>query len=291
MKHAILACSGMDKAEGSLAREVGIRVAEAIGADVICPVLLNRSPSRYRKALGADALIVVDGCATRCASKLALGNGAKPERKLLVSDLVKASGEPLEASLRLGSAEVALAEDIAADLVAALEGPATASSAHVAPAEPVAGWSAPGDYFVVSYEQFEFRVPKEGYWFNENDVWARVVGHRARVGLSDYLQQNLTDIHYYDAPEVGTLGAQVGEVGSVESSKAVFEIVAPVGGTVVAVNQALVENPELINEDPFGEGWLAELELNAWPEESEFLLDGRAYSETLAPKAAESSRG
>ena len=280
MNYAVLACNGVDKVEGALAREVGLQVAEATGADIICPVLLNRAPDHYEKALGEDALIVVDGCGTRCASKLAAAVGAKPKQKVLVSKLVKASEEQLQASLRLGPKEMALAENIVADVVAALGAP----GGQAAPA----AWEAPTEFFVVPFSKFEFRIPKQGYWFSENDTWARQMGNRARVGISDYLQQQLTDILYFNPPELGTLVEQFGELGEVESSKAIFEIIAPVSGTVVAVNETVVgESPELVNADPYGEGWLVEVELSAWAEESELLLDGPAYRDTVGPKAAE----
>jgi glycine cleavage system H protein len=280
MSYAVLACNGVDKVEGALAREVGLQVAEATGADIICPVLLNRAPDHYEKALGEDALIVVDGCGTRCASKLAAAVGAKPKQKVLVSKLVKASEEQLQASLRLGPKEMALAENIVADVVAALGAP----GGQAAPA----AWEAPTEFFVVPFSKFEFRIPKQGYWFSENDTWARQMGNRARVGISDYLQQQLTDILYFNPPELGTLVEQFGELGEVESSKAIFEIIAPVSGTVVAVNETVVgESPELVNADPYGEGWLVEVELSAWAEESELLLDGPAYRDTVGPKAAE----
>ncbi len=81
MSIAILACTGLDKPEGSVAREVAIRLAEETGAEIICPVVLNRTPARYKKALAENQLIVVDGCATQCASKLAAAAGeeAGPE--------------------------------------------------------------------------------------------------------------------------------------------------------------------------------------------------------------------
>jgi glycine cleavage system H protein len=281
MTCAVLACNGVDKTEGALAREVGLQVAEATGGDVICPVLLNRAPTRYEKALTENALIVVDGCGTRCASKLATGMGAKPKQKVLVSTLVKASGEHLEASLRLGPGEMALAKSIVADIVAAL-------SASETQAAPAVAWDAQADFLVVVFEKFEFRIPKQGYWFSENDTWARVMGNRARVGISDYLQQQLTDIVYFDPPKVGTLVGQFGELGAVESSKAVFELIAPVSGTVVAVNEVVVqESPGLINEDPYGAGWLVEVELSAWAEDGELLLNGPTYADTVGPKAAE----
>jgi glycine cleavage system H protein len=281
MTCAVLACNGMDKVEGALAREVGLQVAEATGGDVICPVLLNRAPARYEKALSENALVVVDGCGTRCASKLAAGVGAKPKQKALVSTLVKASGEHLEASLRLGPGEMALAKSIVADIVAALGAPETQAA-------PAVAWEAPTDFLVVVFEKFEFRIPKQGYWFSENDTWARVTASRARVGISDYLQQQLTDIQYFDPPTIGAPVEQFGTLGEVESTKAIFELIAPVSGTVVAVNEVVVqESPGLINEDPYGAGWLVEVDLSAWAEDGELLLDGPAYADTVGPKAAE----
>ena len=77
MKRAILSCNGLDKPEGSVAREVAIRGADAVRGEIICPVLLNRAPARYKKALTDSSLIVIDGCSTRCATKLAIRTEAK----------------------------------------------------------------------------------------------------------------------------------------------------------------------------------------------------------------------
>jgi glycine cleavage system H protein len=280
MKWAVLPCSGMDKAEGSLAREVAIRVAESTGGEIVCPVLLNRAPARYKKTLSKNSLIVIDGCATRCASKLATQVEAKPGQRVLVSDAVKASGEPLEASLHLGPGAMALAEAIVDEVMSAL-------SAPTALPETTVSWDAPAEFLVVVHDKYEFRIPKEGYWFNENDLWARVNGNRARVGISDYMQQRLTDISYFDPPEPGAVVEQFGELGSVESIKAVFEIISPVSGTVVVANQAVWDSPELINEDPFGAGWLVEVELADWQQDKELLLDGPAYGKTVERKADE----
>jgi glycine cleavage system H protein len=288
MKDSVLACNGMDKAEGALAREIGMRVAEATEGAIVCPVLLNRASDRYEKVLTAASLIVIDGCGTRCASRLAAQVGAKPQRKLLVSEAVKAAGLSLGTSLRLGPEEVAFAESVAAEVVSATTETESEPSAAAAPG---AEWGEPGEYLVASYLQFQFRVPRHGYLFSENDVWVRRAGERARIGISDYLQQQLTDILYVDSPPLGTTVEQFGEVGAVESSKAIFEIVAPVSGVVTRVNEALVERPELVNEDPYDEGWLVELELTAWPYEVEFLLDGATYAETLGAKAADADAG
>jgi glycine cleavage system H protein len=280
MKRAILSCNGLDKPEGSVAREVAIRGADATGSEIICPVLLNRAPARYRKALGESSLIVVDGCATRCATKLAARLEAKVERKVLVTDAVKASGQPLESTLSLGPKGLALAQSIVDELLRNLNAPAVA-------VEPVAEFETPTEYLVVTHDKFEFRIPVVDYVFNENDVWARVLDGVARVGISDYMQQKLTDINYFDAPRVDSTVEQFGELGSLESAKAVFEIVSPVGGAVTAVNQAVIDNPGLINEDPYGAGWLVEVKLAAWPQDQELLLDPAAYAETVKRKAAE----
>lgn len=280
MKRAILSCSGLDKPEGSIAREIAIRVADATGSEIVCPVLLNRAPARYRKTLGESSLLVVDGCSTRCATKLATGLEAKVERKVLVSDAVRASSQALESTLNLGPYGLALAQSIAEELVRNLNVPA-------APIEPVADFEAPTEYLIVTHDKFEFRIPVVDYVFNENDVWARVLGGVARVGISDYMQQKLTDISYFDSPKVDAMVEQFGELGSLESAKAVFEIISPVSGTVTAVNHAVVENPGLINEDPSGAGWLVEMKLTAWPQDQELLVDAAAYAEIVKRKAAE----
>lgn len=280
MKHAILSCTGLDKPEGSLAREIAIRGADAIGGAIICPVLLNRAPARYKKELGESALVVIDGCTTRCATKLASRLEAKVQQRVLVSEAVKASGRPLERTLRLGPTGMALAEKLVGELVQAL------NALAVAPVSPTA-WEAPTEYLLVTHDKFEFRIPLVDYLFNENDVWVRVSDSMARVGISDYMQQNLTDISYFEPPKAEVAVEQFGELGSVESAKAVFEIISPVSGTVVAVNPAVVENPALINEDPYGSGWLVEIKPTDLTQDQTLLMDGAAYAEVVKRKAAE----
>ena len=280
MKRAILSCNGLDKPEGSVAREVAIRGADAIGGEIVCPVLLNRAPARYKNVLADGPLIVVDGCSTRCATKLATRLEAKVERKVLVTDAVKASGQPLESTLSLGPKGLALAQSIVDELVRNLNAP-------VVVVELPVEFETPTEYLVVTHDKFEFRIPVVDYVFNENDIWARVLDGVARVGISDYMQQKLTDINYFDAPRLDTAVEQFGELGSLESAKAVFEIVSPVCGTVTVVNQAVIDNPGLINEDPYGAGWLVEMKLAAWQQDQELLLDPGPYAETVKRKAAE----
>lgn len=305
MSPAILACTGLDRPEGSVAREVAIRMSEEAGAAIVCPVVLNRTPARYKKILAENRLIVVDGCATRCASRLAAAANMRPARKVVVSDVIKMSGSTIEPGLRPGADALRLAQTIVEDLRAAEAAEITeaaeaaetgkgASSQAAAEGsiETLSGaeFETPSDFFVVVHDKYEFRIPKSGYLFNANDVWVQVAGRRARVGISDYMQQRLTDITYVDPPEVGAVIEQFGEVGSVESTKAAFELVSPVTGTVVRVNQAVADVPESINEDPYG-SWIAELELSCWEDDREFLIDGRAYAAEVQRKAAEDAQG
>ncbi|MGC9225563.1 MAG: putative zinc-binding protein [Terracidiphilus sp.] len=283
MNSAILSCTGLDKPEGSVAREVAIRMASSASSEVICPVLLNRSLARYKKVLAENPLIVVDGCSTRCASKLAESLDLKIDRKVLVADALKSSGLTLEPTLNLGANGVALAQTIVDGLVQSLTAPAST----VPSAAPSTEFPPPGEYLVVTHDKFEFRIPAADYWFNENDVWVRPLGDVARVGISDYMQQSLTDINFVDAPAMDLAVEQFGELGTLESSKAVFEVVAPVAGTVVAVNPEVLSNPTLINEDPYGKGWIVEVRLADWKQDVGLLLDGATYAAAVKHKAEE----
>ena len=285
MSFAILACTGLDKPEGSVAREVAIRLAEETGAEIICPVVLNRTPARYKKALAGNRLIVVDGCATQCATKLAAAAQTKPAQKVQVADIVKKSGRELEPALRLGADALELARAIVEGIQAA-ETAATAATKGAGEAPAEAEFEDPSDYTVVVHDKYEFRIPVNGYFFNANDVWVQVAGTRARIGITDYLQQQLTDITYVDPPAIGATIEQFGEAGTVESAKAAFELVSPVSGTVVRINESVADVPESINEDPYG-SWIVELELTAWKEDRELLVDGRAYAADVEQKAAE----
>ena len=117
--------------------------------------------------------------------------------------------------------------------------------------------------------------------YSVDHEWVRAEGVRARVGITDYAQDALGDIVYVDLPAIGTEVEVGGKLGEVESTKSVSEIYAPVSGTITAVNDALPEAPERINEDPYGEGWICELEL-ADPGGLEALLDAAGYSDLTA---------
>ena len=120
-------------------------------------------------------------------------------------------------------------------------------------------------------------IPDELRYSSEHE-WARRLddGSRVRIGITDFAQDALGDVVYVDLPTVGTKVDASESVGELESTKSVSEMYAPIGGTVVAVNEALADNPQLLNEDPYGEGWLIEIEAKDLAELTA-LLDADAY--------------
>jgi glycine cleavage system H protein len=117
----------------------------------------------------------------------------------------------------------------------------------------------------------------ENLRYSSDHEWASLEGTRVRVGITDFAQDALGDVVFVDLPEVGTVVDAGGAMGEVESTKSVSEIFAPVAGTVLAVNDGCVENPEQINSDPYGAGWLCEIEVTD-PAVLEGLLDPDAYA-------------
>lgn len=106
--------------------------------------------------------------------------------------------------------------------------------------------------------------------------WLRTSGDSARVGISDYAQDQLGDVVFVELPAVGTVFSKGEVFGTVESVKAVSELFLPVGGTISAVNALLSDAPELVNSSPYGEGWLIEIRLSD-PGAAAELMDREAY--------------
>jgi len=104
------------------------------------------------------------------------------------------------------------------------------------------------------------------------------------VGITDYAQKELGDVVFVELPQVGTQLEQGDELGSIESVKAVSELFAPISGEVVEVNEALSEKPELVNTDPYGDGWMVRIKL-ATPEEVSELMDAEEYEEYIEKEA------
>lgn len=112
--------------------------------------------------------------------------------------------------------------------------------------------------------------------YSRDHEWARAEGPTVRVGITDYAQDALGDVVFVDLPQVGATVSVGGALGEVESTKSVSEIYAPVSGSVSSVNAALTSSPELINTDPYGEGWICEITL-ADAGDLDALLDADGY--------------
>jgi glycine cleavage system H protein len=122
--------------------------------------------------------------------------------------------------------------------------------------------------------------PDELLYHPEHD-WARIDGGEATFGITWFAQDSLGELVFFDPPAVGTSVAKDAPYTEVESVKAVSDVISPLSGEIVAVNDALVSKPETVNEDPYGEGWLVRVKLSD-PSEQESLLDAAAYEATLS---------
>ena len=125
-----------------------------------------------------------------------------------------------------------------------------------------------------------FEVPEECRYL-ETHEWARRDDEAVRVGITDFAQDELGDVVFVELPAVGETVAQDEEFGVIESIKAVSDLYAPVGGEVTSTNEDLFDAPELVNEDPFGDGWMLEVELED-ESDLEALLSADEYEDRIA---------
>ena len=114
--------------------------------------------------------------------------------------------------------------------------------------------------------------------YTKDHEWIRVSGDVAEVGITDYAQQQLGDVVYVELPEAGAQIAPGQPFGSIESVKAVSEVFTPVGGTVQRINESLADEPEKVNADPYGEGWMIRLQMSN-PGEVDSLLTAAEYED------------
>ena len=128
-------------------------------------------------------------------------------------------------------------------------------------------------------EKVKATYPAELRYTREHE-WAKVEGKRARVGITHYAQDQLGDVVFVELPKVGAKVTQMQTFGVVESVKAVSDLFAPLSGVVAEVNQELTQQPERVNRDPYGGGWLIVIELSS-PAEADKLMTAQQYEEFL----------
>ena len=139
---------------------------------------------------------------------------------------------------------------------------------------------------VLTVDKFTFRVPKDLY-FNDTGVWVKQEGSVARLGLSDFSQQRSGDMAFAEVKPVETLLKPGDEFASVETIKVNVILPSPVTGAIAEVNRALEDAPELINQDPYGKGWLVVVQLTEWESDKAKLLNADAYYALIKRQAEE----
>lgn len=142
------------------------------------------------------------------------------------------------------------------------------------------------EFLEYTLDKFTFRVAADRY-YNADGVWAKEENGRVRIGLSDFLQQRSGDIAFADLVEAGTRLGFGEEIATIETIKVDISLPAPVAGAVIEANPNMELEPEIINQDPYGEGWLAIIEPSDWPADRAQLLDPQAYYEHMKSEAEE----
>ncbi|MBM4146029.1 MAG: glycine cleavage system protein GcvH [Nitrospira sp.] len=120
--------------------------------------------------------------------------------------------------------------------------------------------------------------------YHKEHTWVKATGKKATIGITDYAQEALGDIVYIDLPEVDMDIEPNSEIGEIESTKATSSIISPISGRVIEVNEDLSESPETINEDPYGKGWIAIIEIDD-ASEIDDLMDSSEYAKYVEEEA------
>jgi len=126
----------------------------------------------------------------------------------------------------------------------------------------------------------DYDIPDELYYSKEHE-WVKLEGKEAVVGITDYAQKQLHDIVYVEIQNVGSSIEQFHTMGTVESVKSASDIYSPVSGKITKVNEKLAESPELLNQDPYGKGWLARISLKDFNKDAIKLLTAQQYADHI----------
>ncbi len=138
-------------------------------------------------------------------------------------------------------------------------------------------------FLETTYDKFIFRV-KEGYLYLKEDFWTKVEGNSALVGISDFFQKARGDVAFLETVDVGHEAKQGEAIGTIETIKATFGIISPVTGIVSEINPKLEGSPYLLNEDPYGEGWIYKIQTTRLEEDKKELLSSEMYLELMKEK-------
>ena len=274
----ILPCNGLDKSLGVIAREVALKIIKKKPEiKLICPVLLCNGDENYEAFLKSSKIILINGCMTRCPIKLIEQRDLKPFKQIMIPDMSEQYKIKPPKEFILDEENRKLVDLVAEEIINDLE---TSKQSE----ELITREFKEQKYFDITVDKYYFTVPKNGYFFNENDCWMKPEGNTALLGITDYLQNAASDILFVDLPEIGREVEQFDDVGSFESTKTVLQLISPGSGKIISVNKSLEEHPEYLNHDPYENGWFAEIELRDIEEDVELLMDGPSYFEYMKTK-------
>ena len=145
------------------------------------------------------------------------------------------------------------------------------------------------EFLETTYDKFIFRV-KTGCLYTRDEFWVLLQGQKATVGVTDFQQKAKGDVAFLETVEAGTEVKQGQAAGQIETIKATFEILAPVSGKVVEVNPQMQDSPYLINQDPYGAGWIYRIELTNPQGDMAGLLKAEEYFEIMKEKVAQEGK-
>jgi len=145
------------------------------------------------------------------------------------------------------------------------------------------------DYLETIVDKFIFKVATDRLYSSEG-LWAQAEGNRIRIGLSDFLQQRSGDVAFAEVRLPDTKVSVGDEIASIETIKVTISLTSPVAGRVVEINPAMSIVPEIINQNPYGEGWLAIIEAQDWEADRTALMDPQAYFSMMKDQAEEEAR-
>lgn len=145
------------------------------------------------------------------------------------------------------------------------------------------------EYLRTVYGKFELRVHKE-YHYSEDGVWVKIEASRVRVGVSDYLQKTIGDVAFVDVVKQGSAIEREFEIGTIDSAKTTVSLPSPMSGRVEQVNGALSEKPELVNSDPYGEGWFVVLTPRNLEDDLEMLMNANQYFQQMLKSLEEKKK-
>ncbi|MHA1719142.1 MAG: hypothetical protein DRO88_14290 [Promethearchaeia archaeon] len=293
-KIILMPCMGCEKLLGQLTTMSALQIEKNKNIENITldPPITKIAANEYKHDLEQGTIIALNGCGTQCVSKILNEKSIKPNFIISIPKLAKTLSLPKEIPNTLELNDGLLLEKMVSKIEYEIQKLLENSKSNER-AIDIQNFTFNPKYteeLSFTHSKFIFRVATSSgnIFFNWNDAWAYHLGDgKIIVGISDYLQQNLSDILFCEFPDIGSQIDQFEAVATLESSKTVNEVLTPFSGKIIAINPRLKDEPELINMDPYKDGWIVMIQATNFEEEKEDLMDSKAYFEFMKEKVEE----